>query len=59
MTIRVSPLHHMVHEVCSCGFPHSDIPGSLPICGSPGLFAAYRVLHRLLVPGHPPRALFA
>ncbi len=48
-----------MHEVCSCGFPHSDISGSLGICPSPKLFAAYHVLHRLLVPRHPPCALFA
>ena len=39
------------------GFPHSDIPGSKPICGSPGLIAAYRVLHRLLMPRHSPYTL--
>ena len=39
------------------GFPHSDISGSLPTCGSPKLFAAGRVLHRQLVPWHPPCAL--
>src|SRR2546422_2185931 len=39
------------------GFPHSDIPGSKPVCGSPRLFAAYHVLRRLLVPRHPPCAL--
>ena len=39
------------------GFPHSDIPGSKPVCGSPRLIAAYHVLHRLLVPRHPPCAL--
>ncbi len=39
------------------GFPHSEIPGSKPVCGSPGLFAAYHVLHRLLAPRHPPYAL--
>ena len=39
------------------GFPHSDIPGSKLICNSPGLIAAYHVLHRLLVPRHPPYAL--
>ena len=39
------------------GFPHSDIPGSTRICRSPRLFAAYHVLHRLLVPRHPPCAL--
>ena len=46
-----------MHEVCSCGFPHSDICGSQLICSSPQLFAAYRVLHRLPVPRHPPCAL--
>ena len=44
-------------EVCSSGFPHSDISGSLDICSSPKLFAAYHVFHRLLVPRHPPYAL--
>ena len=46
-----------IHEVCSCGFPHSDIHGSMDICSSPWLFAAYHVFHRLLVPRHPPCAL--
>ena len=46
-------------EVCSGGFPHSDISGSVDICSSPKLFAAYHVLHRLSVPRHPPCALFA
>ena len=39
------------------GFPHSDITGSSLACSSPMLFAAYHVLHRLLVPRHPPYAL--
>ena len=39
------------------GFPHSEIPGSKPVCGSPGLIAAYRVLHQLLAPRHSPYAL--
>ena len=39
------------------GFPHSDICGSMDICSSPQLFAAYHVFHRLLVPRHPPCAL--
>ena len=39
------------------GFPHSDIPGSRPVCGSPRLFAAYHVLRRLPAPRHPPCAL--
>ena len=46
-----------IHEVFSCGFPHSDICGSRDICSSPQLFAAYHVLHRLLVPRHSPCAL--
>ena len=44
-------------EVCSSGFPHSDISGSMDICSSPKLFAAYHVFHRLSVPRHPPCAL--
>ena len=50
-------IHHAVTEVCSAGFPHSDISGSKDICSSPKLFAAYHVFHRLLVPRHPPCAL--
>ena len=46
-----------ITEVCSARFPHSDISGSLDICSSPKLFAAYHVFHRLLVPRHPPYAL--
>ena len=44
-------------EVRSAGFPHSDICGSMDICSSPQLFAAYHVFRRLLVPRHPPCAL--
>src|SRR5579872_5425054 len=29
----------------------------MPVCGSPGLIAACHVLHRLLLPRHPPCAL--
>ena len=43
----------------SGGFPHSEIHGSKPIPGSPWLIAWYRVLHRLLLPRHPPNALIA
>ena len=46
-------------EVCSSRFPHSEISGSMGICPSPKLFAAYHVLHRLLVPRHPPYALIS
>ena len=39
------------------GFPHSDSSGSSPVSGSPKLFAARHVLHRLLLPRHSPSAL--
>ena len=39
------------------GFPHSDISGLKPACGSPKLFAACHVLHRHVSPRHPPVAL--
>ena len=48
-----------MHEVCSCRFPHSEISGSLDICSSPKLIAAYHVFLRPLVPRHPPCALSA
>ena len=60
---RVPPawlcIHHAVTEVCSAGFPHSEITGSRDICSSPALIAAYHVFHRLLVPRHPPCALIS
>jgi hypothetical protein len=45
------------HGITRAGLPHSDIPGSKVVCTYPRLFAACRVLHRLLVPRHPPYAL--
>ena len=64
VSVHRVPLHTLwigvwIHEVCSCGFPHSDISGSMDICSSPKLFAAYHVFHRLLVPRHPPCALIS
>ena len=58
------PLHTLwigvwIHEVSSCGFPHSEISGSMDICSSPKLIAAYHVFLRPLVPRHPPCALSA
>ena len=50
-------IHCTVPEVRSGGFPHSDICGSMDICSSPQLFAAYHVFLRLSVPRHPPCAL--
>ena len=52
-------IHHTLTEVCSAGFPHSEISGSMDICSSPKLIAAYHVFLRLLVPRHPPCALIA
>ena len=39
------------------GFPHSEIPGSQPVHGSPRLIAVSHVLHRHLAPRHSPKAL--
>ena len=63
VSVQAVPLHTLwigvwMYEVCSYGFPHSDICGSMDICSSPQLFAAYHVFHRLSVPRHPPCALF-
>ena len=52
-------IHVTTTEVSSARFPHSDISGSMDICSSPKLFAAYHVFHRLLVPRHPPCALIS
>ena len=63
VSVHRVPLHGLwiqpwIHGVFPCGFPHSDTRGSLDICSSPRLFAAYRVFLRLSVPRHPPCALF-
>src|SRR6266481_492745 len=50
-------IHRAVRRFYLRGFPHSEIPGSKPACGSPRLIAACHVLHRLLLPRHPPCAL--
>ena len=64
VSVHRVPLHTLwigvwIHAVFACGFPHSEICGSRDICSSPQLIAAYHVFHRLLVPRHPPCALFA
>ena len=41
----------------AAGLSHSETRGSKVICTSPRLIAAYRVLHRLREPRHPPCAL--
>ena len=62
VSVHRVPLHSLciglwMTEVCSAGFPHSEIPGSKDMCSSPRLIAACHVFHRLLVPRHPPYAL--
>ena len=52
-------IHRTIPEYCSGVFPHSDISGSLLICSSPKLIAAYHVLHRLLMPRRSPCALIS
>ena len=54
---RSAPASH--NRRLSGGFPHSDIPGSKGALASPGLIAECHVLHRLLLPRHPPNALIA
>ena len=48
-----------VHRYCLCGFPHSEISGSMLICSSPKLIAACHVFHRLLMPRHSPCTLYS
>ena len=52
-------IHKVIHNSSLCGFPHSDIHGSMHICCSPWLFAACHVLLRLLMPRHSPCALLS
>ena len=60
VSVQEVPFHTLCIGVwipLSGGFPHSEISGSMDICSSPKLFAAYHVFHRLSVPRHPPCAL--
>ena len=52
-------IHRTVTEYCSAGLPHSVICGSRLMCSSPQLIAACHDLRRLLMPRHPPCALFS
>ena len=52
-------IHRTVTEYCSAGLPHSVIRGLTLMCSSPRLFAACHDLLRLLMPRHPPCALFS
>ena len=64
VSVHRVPFHSLwiglwILEVFSSRFPHSDISGSMDICSSLKLIAAYHVFHRLLVPRHPPYALIS
>src|SRR6056297_908869 len=48
-----------INKSVSGGLPHSEIHGSKLILSSSWLIAEYHVFHRLLLPRHPPNALFA
>jgi hypothetical protein len=48
---------HGYCPITGSGFPHSDISGSTLAYSSPKRFGVCPVLHRLLVPRHPPCAL--
>ena len=50
-------IQRTIHRYCLCGFPHSEIRGSMLMCSSPRLIAACHVLRRLLMPRHSPCAL--
>ena len=50
---------NLLIKIISSGLPHSEIHGSKLILSSPWLIAEYHVLHRLLLPRHPPNALIA
>ena len=54
---HVRPILKMVTGLQPAGLPHSEIFGSIVICTSPKLIAAYHVLRRLREPRHPPCAL--
>ena len=50
-------LHKWITVLQTAELSHSEIFGSKVICTFPKLIAAYRVLHRLREPRHPPCAL--
>ena len=55
----ISECRKTFNNKVSSGFPHSEIHGSKLILSSSWLIAEYHVFHRLLLPRHPPNALFA
>ena len=64
VSVQAVPLLHLYIQYkmmayCATGFLHSDSCGSLSACDSPQHFAAYHVLHRLLMPRHSLCALYS
>ena len=55
--VRYLQFSSQIEYLSVSGFSHSDIHGSMLVCSSPQLFAAYHVLRRLQEPRHPPYAL--
>ena len=49
--------HFRVTGLLPAGLSHSEILGSILVCKSPRLIAAYHVFLRLQEPRHPPYAL--
>ena len=54
---RSPPQEMRMTVLQTAGLSHSEIRASKAICASARLIAAYRVLHRLQEPRHPPYAL--
>ena len=54
---QFSRFAHFATSLQLVRFPHSEITGSIHICWSPVLIAAYHVLLRLWEPRHPPCTL--
>ena len=50
--------HFRVTGLLPAGLSHSEILGSILVCKSPRLIAAYHVFRRLQEPRHPPYALY-
>ena len=50
--------HFRVLGLLPSGLSHSEILGSILVCKSPRLIAAYHVFLRLQEPRHPPYALY-
>jgi len=57
VSVRRVRLHFWISRQSRDGLPHSEICGSIRLCRSPQLIAAWHVLLRLPEPRHPPCAL--